>query len=96
MLVFLTRLHNKQSKQHCSRPKVKFLLQSSEVMFSVLFGFASGGSPGEGHLGIPAGAPATPDLDMTEPEGALSFTLKCYTCQTKCPSHRNTEQILKG
>lgn len=41
------------------------------------FWLAAGGSPGEGHLGVPAGAPAASGLDVTEPE---VWVESCYLC----------------
>lgn len=38
------------------------------VFLFCFFGLAAGGSPGQGHLGVPAGAPASSGLDVTEPE----------------------------
>lgn len=45
----------------------------------VFFWFAAGGSPGEGHLGVPAGAPAASGLNMTEPQVWLESRYQCFT-----------------
>lgn len=48
------------------------------------FWLAAGGSPGEGHLGVPAGAPAASGLDVTEPEVQLEsrylFVTEIHQC----------------
>lgn len=50
----------------------------------IFFWLAAGGSPGEGHLRVPAGAPAASGLDMTEPEVQLEshylFVTEIHQC----------------
>lgn len=47
-----------------------------------MFSLAAGGSPGEGHLGVPAGAPASSGFSVTEPEVQIESRSQCFTGTT--------------